>query len=157
MKRILWMLVLVFVLSVFTTAFAYAAKPAEVWMGSYMLMRIRADYKGMSAKDRATLIQSRANNLTKCGGIDLKTIKVKKMGDNAAIFANKKLFATVTPADAKANGDTVMALAKRWADTLRKVYPKAIPTSPADCQAPTKKMKPANIPKNMPTKSIKVK
>jgi len=104
-------------------------EPGDVWLGGYLLLRIRTAAAGYSVADRVNAIQARANSLLELGRSGAK-FTVGKSGRDAIIYADGSLFITVTPADAKANGTTPERLAAIWAQRLRTILPKASPEKP---------------------------
>lgn len=102
----------------------------EVTLADYVLLRIRCASGGMSAEQRASSIQRRANDLLFQGGIDLSTVKVARVGNEAAVYAAGKLLVTADWCEARANKTTPMGLANFWANRLKEIYPKALPKLP---------------------------
>jgi hypothetical protein len=97
-----------------------------VWLGGYLLLRIRGAAGGMTVEQRTDKLQQRANNLLSWGR-NVQKFAVKKSGQTVSIYADKELFMTVAPGDAKANGTTCEKLAQTWAKRLTTLYPEARP------------------------------
>ena len=127
MKKSITMTVVVLLLTVLACSTAWSQDAREVWIGGYLLLRVRCPAGGYSIAERVAALQERANILL---GTNKPTMKfsVKKFGTDANIYADATLFMTVTPADAKTNGTTSAKLADVWAARLRDLYPKAIPS-----------------------------
>ncbi len=124
MSKLVLTIVAAMLLVAVLSSTAAAQQAREIWMSSYMLLRIRNGAAGYSLDRRADEIQIRANNLLQLG-TPVSSFTVRKAGNDANIYADSELFLTVTPADAAANGTTVMGLARKWAQRLRTIYPDA--------------------------------
>ena len=121
---------------VFTCAFLLLCaliafgQEADVKLAGYTLFRMRCPSAGYSISERAAAIQRRANDLLTAEGIDLSTVKVVPIGNEAAIYVAGNLLVTVDNCTAKANGTTPIKLANIWADRLKKIYPVVVPKNP---------------------------
>ncbi len=111
-------------LAVILASAVVAQEAREIWMGGYMLLRIRNGAGGYSLDQRVAEIQLRANNLLQLDR-NIESFTIRRSGNDANIYADGALFMTVTPADAAANGTTVEGLARVWAQRLRTIYPEA--------------------------------
>lgn len=100
-----------------------------IWLGGYYLLRVRTGAGGYSLEQRVNEIQARANNLLQLGKT-VSEFSVRKSGRDANIYADNELFMTVSPADAAANGTTVLGLADVWAKRLQTIYPDARTKTP---------------------------
>ena len=127
-KRIILTLVVVALSSA-----AFAAECADeketgyVMMGGYMLFRMRCPSPGLTAQQRADIIQARVNELLDWDGFDVNSVHVKKCGKDAAVYADGKVLVTVDPETARLNKTTTEGLAQVWAQRVREIYPKAAP------------------------------
>lgn len=101
----------------------------EVYLAGFMLLRIRCGAGPYTLEDRVSKLQHRANDLLELGK-HVTAFTVKKTGSDVAIYADKDIFLTVAPGDAKANGTTVGSLAQTWAQRIREIYPQATPEKP---------------------------
>ena len=120
MKKHIAMLVTAVLLSTLTCSIAWSEQSGNIWLGGYLLLRIRNAAGGYTIAERTNAVQMRANNLLKLDeGEGVPAITVTKSGRDASIYSNGVLFITVTPADAKANDTTTESLAAIWAQRLR--------------------------------------
>ena len=55
-------------------------------------------------------------------------VKVVRQNGRHYVVVRRYLLAEVTPADARAEGTSVAALANKWASAVRKVFPQVAPT-----------------------------
>lgn len=124
MSKHILIAITVVVLAVFVCSIACAQATRDIWLGGHFLLRVRTGAGGYSADERVNAIQLRANNLLQLGR-NISSFTVKKSGNDANIYADNELFMTVSPADAAANGTTVVGLARVWAQRLRTIYPDA--------------------------------
>lgn len=102
----------------------------EVPLGGYTLFPIRCAAGGFTAEERADIIARRAARLLALNDPNALNIRIVQSGRNALIYAGGSLFVTVDPCDARANQNTVMGIARIWANRLRTVYPQAISEKP---------------------------
>lgn len=94
-----------------------------VYVGGYLLMRLRTGTPELTLAERRLIVQQRATNLMTCtdtGKISTSatpmmkcTTKCVRVGDNYNVYANGLLIVTVTSADAKANKTTTYRQAKK--------------------------------------------
>ncbi len=129
MRRVVIITVVTALLAAFAGSLAWSQERGDIWLSGYLLLRIRTAAGGYSVEERVNAIQARANNLLRLGQ-SVPVVTVTTAGRDAVIFAGGKLFITVTPADAKANGTTPERLAEVWAQRLRSILPKASPEKP---------------------------
>ena len=102
--------------------------PAIVWMGGYVLFRMRCSAGGLTPQQRADIIQERVNALIGWDGFDTRTVITKSLpGGSAAIYANNKILVEIDKKTAALNGETPLQLANSWAKNVKTIYPKACP------------------------------
>ena len=138
MKRLL--LVGICVVFLLTLAAGVAMAQGEkkiygVYVGGYLLMRLRTGTPELSLGERRLIVQQRATNLMMCtdtGKVNTSTLpfvkcttKCVRVGDNYNVYANGLLIVTVTKEDAKANKTSIYRQAKQWADRIQEVFPAA--------------------------------
>lgn len=105
---------------------ALCAEEDTVYLGGFMLLRIRTAAGGFSAAQRVNALQSRANNLLELGK-GIPKITTVRVGKDVNIYTGRSLFITVTQADARSNHTTTDGLAATWAQRLRTILPQATP------------------------------
>ncbi len=102
--------------------------PAIVWMGGYILFRMRCSAGGLTPQQRADVIQERVNALIGWDGFDTRTVVTKSLpGGSAAVYANNKILVEIDKRTAALNGETPLQLANSWAKNVKMIYPKACP------------------------------
>jgi hypothetical protein len=121
--------VLVLLVVIAATAVAQnLPKTYGVYMGGYLIMRIRTGSDELTIGERRQIVQARVTTLLKSTdtrNMDVKVTKTK-YGGGYRIVANHVLIITVTPHDAVANGTTVYKQAKVWEKNIRQTFPKAV-------------------------------
>ena len=122
-------LIITALLILLTCSIVWAANSRDIWLGDYLLLKIRCGAGGYSIDERADALQQRANNLLKESD-KLPTFIVKKSGSDFVVYADDSVFITVTNADAKANSTTAEKLAGIWVERLRTYLPLATPVKP---------------------------
>ncbi len=138
MKRALAVGIMVVLLLTLMAGVAMAQgskKVYGIYVGGYLLMRLRVGTPELSLSERRLIVQQRATNLMMCtdtGKVNVSSMKSVKctpkcvpVGDNYNVYANGILIVTVTKADAVANKTTVYRQAKQWADRIKEVFPAA--------------------------------
>ncbi len=113
-----------------TMASVAASAQTAVPIGGYTLLNIRCDAPGYTAQQRAEIIGKRVAQLLSLENPTALDIRIEQVGDQANVYAGGNLFVTVLPCDARANGTTVMGLARVWAGRLQQLYPLALPRKP---------------------------
>ena len=109
---------------------AWSDGPRDVSIGDYLLLRVRCPAGGFTIDQRADAIQQRANDLLRAGKTSI-ALNITVSGNDTIIYTDGILFATVTPADAMANGTpNTQELAFTWANRLRTRFPKSTPWKP---------------------------
>lgn len=116
------------------------ADDCVIVIGGVQVLRIRAPYGGMSAKQRADQLRSRLVDIYAEVGHDKKPIQA---GDvtldltpgRPAIRVRGVLLLSITQDDAKANGMALEVLARQWHTRLRDAILKGAP-EPVDDQYP---------------------
>jgi len=130
MKRTITAITVVCILAGLISTFVFAERKAnEIWMGDFMLFRIRAAAGGYSIEERVAAIQERTNVLLRERKSDI-VFGFKTAGTDANIYTDDALYMTVTSADAKANNTTPMRLAEVWAGRMMRAFVKTYP----DCE-----------------------
>lgn len=129
MKRLVAIAAVTVLLATLACSIARAQGMGEVYLGGFLLLRVRCAAGGYTVDQRVSALQMRANDLLQLGrGIAI--VSVKKSGKDACIYSDADLFMTVTPADARASGTTTESLARTWAQRLRTILPQATPEKP---------------------------
>ncbi len=130
MKRQFKITVLTILLAALTCCAAWSNEPREVRLGDFLLLRVRCPAAGFTIDQRADAIQQRANDLLRAGKTSI-ALNITVSGNDTIIYTDGILFATVTPADATANGTpNTQELAFTWAERLRTRFPKSTPWKP---------------------------
>lgn len=125
MKKLLATLLVTLLLALTACSVACSA-PGDIWLAGYLLLTLKAPAQGQTLAQRTDAVQVRANDLLVLSST-LPKITVRKCGVNYSIYADKKVFLTVTAADAKMGRTTTQKLANDWAKKLRVTLPKATP------------------------------
>ncbi|NLN75279.1 MAG: hypothetical protein GX139_03080 [Armatimonadetes bacterium] len=105
---------------------AQCQQGGEVYLGGFMLLRIRSAAGGYTAEQRVNALQSRANGLLQLGA-GIPKIYTMRAGKDYNVYTDRALFITVTEVDARANRTTTQKLAAIWANRLRTILPQATP------------------------------
>lgn len=129
MIRILATLSALVLLVGLTCSIALSQQDGTVYLGGFMLLRMRTPAGGFSAEQRAAALQMRANALLQLGK-GIPRVTTVRTGKDVNIFTDRNLFVTVTQADARANHTTTDKLAAIWASRLRTILPQATPEKP---------------------------
>ena len=108
---------------------ALCEEEGTVYLGGFMLLRIRTGAGGFSAAQRVNALQTRANALLELGK-GIPKITTVRTGKDVNVYAGRSLFVTVTQADARSNRTTTDRLAAIWAQRLRTILPQATPEKP---------------------------
>ncbi len=124
MKKLIGTLLIAIVLVTLTCSLAHSAQ-GDIWLAGYLLLTLKSP-TGDALQQRVDAVQARANDLLMLSST-LPKITVKKTGANYSIYADKKVFLTVTAADARSYSTTTQKLANQWAHKLRVTLPKATP------------------------------
>jgi hypothetical protein len=128
-KRLIAIAAVTIVLATLACSIARCEGSGEVYLGGFLLLRIRCAAGGYTVDQRVSALQMRANDLLELGK-RTSAVTVKRSGADACIYADRTLFLTVTSADAQANGTTPESLANTWAQRLRTILPQATPEKP---------------------------
>lgn len=106
-----------------------------IYIGGYLIMRLRTGTPELSLNERRQIVQQRATDLMLCsdtGKVKVSNIpsykcttKCVRVGNNYDVYANDRLIVTVTKADAVANKTTIYKQATLWANRIKQVYPAA--------------------------------
>ena len=104
---------------------AMADPNGEVIIGQQVILRIRYPAGGMSIEARVDNITSRLNRLLGSKSFDLSLITVRRYGNDYGIMYGDNLVVTADAKTAVYNKTTTEALAKIWAENLKKVIPLA--------------------------------
>ena len=129
MKRSMIVVIIVLGLLVAFAATAIAQsvpKTYDIYMGGYLIMRVRTGSDELSLKERRQIVQQRVTDLMKCSNTGEIKVAVTKNGNDYNIVANDILIVTVSADDANANKTTTMKQARAWAANIEKTFPKAI-------------------------------
>jgi hypothetical protein len=94
------------------------------------LFYLRATVAGYTPRQRWGQLQQRIVQILAQPDCTKQPVIVAKKGLDATISVGKRLFITVTQADARVNKTRVTKLAKLWADKLRAALPLADPAPP---------------------------
>lgn len=129
MKKRSVVAIAVALLVVLSCSIARSESSGEVYLAGFLLLRIRCGAGPYTLEERTSKLQHRANSLLELGK-HVSEFTVKKTGKDVAIYADKEIFLTVAPGDAKANSTTVERLAQTWAQRIREIYPQATPEKP---------------------------
>jgi hypothetical protein len=117
-----------------------AQTTGDIMVGPYLVARVRVAAAGFTVEERATIIRSRVLEILSDGSLTPDTIaaavSVRKSGADRVISVGKRLFFTVTTADAQATQATADELAQMWAHNLRLALPKVKPTTMPASEAP---------------------
>jgi len=125
MKKLVATSLITLLLTTLVCSFAYCA-PGDIWLAGYLLLCLKTPNDCSALQHRVDVVQMRANDLLALSST-LPKITVKKSGANYGIYTDKKIFLTVTSADAKAGRTSAKNLANSWAQRLRKILPEATP------------------------------
>jgi hypothetical protein len=121
-----------------------------IYVGGFLIMRLRAGTPELSLSERREVVQQRATDMMMCtdtGKVNVSTLPYVKcttkcvpVGRNYNVYANGRLIVTVTKADAIANKTTIYRQAEQWANRIEEVFPRAYnkcnPMGPKSGQAP---------------------
>ncbi len=129
MIRILATLSALVLLVGLTASVAHSQQDGTVYLGGFMLLRMRTTAGGFSAEQRAAALQMRANALLQLGK-GIPRVTTMRAGKDVNILTDRDLFVTVTESDARANRTTTDKLAAMWAHRLRAILPQATPDKP---------------------------
>jgi hypothetical protein len=109
-------------------------KTYDIFMGGYLIMRIRTGSEELSIKERRLIVQQRVTDLMKCTDTGDIEVTVTRNGNDYNIVANNVLIITVSSDDAHANKTTTFKQAEAWARNIRETFPKAATA----CKPPAK-------------------
>lgn len=129
MKRLVAIGTVAILLAALVCSVVVSETTGEIWLGGYMLLKIRCAAGGYTIEQRVEALQARANNLLELYH-EVSAVTVRMAGSDAVISTDGRLFITVTAADAKANGTTPQALAGIWAQRLRANLAHVTPEKP---------------------------
>ncbi len=107
-------------------------KTYDVYMGGYLIMRLRTGTDELTLPERRQIVQQRVTNLMQCSDTGNINVTVTKKGGGYRIVANNVLITTVSATDARLNKTTTWKQAKSWEKNIRQTFPKAA----AACKAP---------------------
>lgn len=124
MKKPILIAIATILLAALVCPTAWSQATGEVYLGGFLLLRVRCAAGGYTIDERVNALQLRANNLLELGK-KISDFTVRKSGKDANIYADNELFMTVTPADGAANGTTAEKQARTWTQRLRTLYPDA--------------------------------
>lgn len=125
MKKLTTTPLIIILLAIITSSVAYAA-PGDIWLAGYLLLTFKTPTEVKALEARVDIVQQRANDLLGLRN-DLPKVEVRKAHGEVSIYADNKVFLTVTPADARASNTSVDKLANSWATRLRTILPEATP------------------------------
>lgn len=125
MKKLIVASLVTILLATLLCSFAQAA-PGDVWLAGYLLLTLKTPTDASALQQRVDAVQLRANDLLELSS-RLPNISVKKTGPSFGIYADKKVFLTVTASDARVSRTSTQKLANAWAKRLRTILPDATP------------------------------
>ena len=100
----------------------------EVKVGTKAIFSIRAEVGGLKPWERAEVVRRRVEAILKAPHIDPTDVSVERLPSGVAIIEVGGVpVVSVTPADAAAEGVSVGALARRWAERLKEGLVEAKP------------------------------
>jgi len=132
--------ILAMVLALITgTGWAWAqADDCVIVIGGVQVLRIRASYGGMTAKQRADQLRSRLLDIYAQAGskpLQASDVTLDLTPGKPAVRVRGVLLLSITQDDAKANGMALEVLARQWHTRLREAILKGAP-EPVDDQYP---------------------
>jgi hypothetical protein len=125
LKKLTVVLLITVLLAGLTCSLAQAAA-GDIWLAGYLLLTLKTPNDAKAFQQRVDTVQLRANDLLAFSST-IPSVDVRKSGGKVSIFADNKVFLTVTADDARVNKTTVDKLARSWAQRLRKILPDATP------------------------------
>jgi hypothetical protein len=109
-----------------------ADSSATMWgMSGMEIFRVSQTIGSMTPIMRTQAMDARTVEIlsrTQAPSLRGSDVKVVRENGHHYIVVRRYLLAEVTPADARAEGTTVSALANKWASAVRKVFPQVAPT-----------------------------
>lgn len=155
MSRLALVPLALLVLLACTSRPSHAADPTVIVIGGVETIRIRADYGGRTAAQRADAMRQRLLEIYQAIGKSEKAllpeeVTIDPQPGAPSIRVRGMLLLTITPADAKINGyPTMEELAKVWLVRLRDALVKGAPLPESQLEYP----KPDAAPEGMPQAS----
>lgn len=134
----------------------HAADPTVIVIGGIETIRIRAEYGGRTAAQRADAMRQRLLEIYQAIGQSQKAlapdeVTIDLQPGAPSIRVRGMLLLTVTPADAKINGYTTMEeLAKVWLARLRDALVKGAPLPDSQLEYPSPDAQPEATPQATP-------
>lgn len=104
-----------------------AAAAGDVVVGGILVLRIRTEAGGLSAAERAVIVEQRITDALSKAQFSPETVVVRRVNGDPAIFVGSTLIVTVDVNHARLNGTRPELLAEMWARNLRVALPKAVP------------------------------
>ena len=137
-----------------------AVTPGDIVLGDITVMRLRTASGGVSAEQRASMVQERVNKFLAIPGLKAHDVRVVPTHYGPTIYVRKIKIITVDPETAKDQNVTPIVLAKTWAHRLMGVIdqvdirvpggpPAATPGVPAGAGTPA--VPPTATPQAPPT------
>ncbi len=105
------------------TADGYTPEKAEIGIGSYKLLELRAPAAGYSLAEREVAVYNRLTEALSIGPVTPAMICVGKVRSAPTIYVGRVRFVSVYASDAAAAGTTQEALASAWRNNLAAVLP----------------------------------
>lgn len=109
----------------FTTPAAAAVD--DVVVGGILVLRVRTDAGGMTAPQRAAIVEQRTTNALSKTAPVAEAITVRPVRGEPVIFVGDIVIITVDANHARLNSTSKRALAAVWLRTLQEALPKAVP------------------------------
>ena len=124
-----------------------AVTPGDIVLGDITVMRLRTASGGVSAEQRASMVQERVNEFLAIPGLKAHDVRVVPTHYGPTIYVRKIKIITVDPETAKDQNVTPIVLAKTWAHRLMGVIdqvnirvpggpPASTPATPPDAGTP---------------------
>jgi hypothetical protein len=125
-RRLLFM-ILVALLTTALAAPPAAAATGDVVIGGILVLRVRTAAGGLTAADRAVIIEQRIVDALSSAPVNAEAVTVRQVAGQPAIFVGPVMIITVDANHARLNGTTPLLLAELWVRSLREALPRALP------------------------------
>jgi hypothetical protein len=103
---------------ILSTVTAHAVTPGDIVLGDITVMRLRTASGGVTAEQRASLVQERVNQFLAVPNLKAKDVHIVKSAYGPTIYVRKIKIITVDPGTALDEGVKPDELAKTWAHRL---------------------------------------
>ncbi|MDX1932100.1 MAG: FKBP-type peptidyl-prolyl cis-trans isomerase [Capsulimonadales bacterium] len=99
-------------------AAAVPVPPGEIVLGDIVVFRFRTDSGGLTAAQRADLVQERVNQVLSLPDVTAKDVRVRPLPQGPTLYVRDIRLVTIDRETAQAAGVTQERLAKQWAHRL---------------------------------------